>query len=114
MSSFETVTVSILGKEYQVNCPKDDSTALKKAVEYLNKKMNETKQNSNAIGMDRIAIMTALNLADDLLRKDIHISNITAEKNELSNQLNMQTTIIDSLSNKIENAMEKFEKRKRS
>ena len=114
MSSFETVTVSILGKEYHVNCPKDDSTALKKAVEYLNKKMNETKQNSNAIGIDRIAIMTALNLADDLLKRDIHVSKITAEKNELSNQLNIQNTIIDSVSDKIENAMEKFEKRKRS
>ena len=114
MSSFETITVSILGKEYQVNCPKDDSTALKKAVEYLNKKMNETKQNSNAIGIDRIAIMTALNLADDLLKRDIHVSKITAEKNELSNQLNIQNTIIDSVSDKIETAMEKFEKRKLS
>ena len=114
MSSFETITVLILGKEYQVNCPKDDSTALKKAVEYLNKKMDETKQNSNAIGIDRIAIMTALNLTDDLIRKDIHISKITAEKDELSNQLNMQNTIIDSVSDKIENAMEKLEKRKLS
>jgi len=114
LSSFETITVSILGKEYQVNCPKEDSTALKKAVEYLNKKMDETKQNSNAIGIDRIAIMTALNLTDDLIRKDIHISKITAEKDELSNQLNMQNTIIDSVSDKIENAMEKFEKRKLS
>ena len=98
MSSFETITVSILGKEYQVNCPKDDSAALKKAVEYLNEKMNETKQNSNAIGIDRIAIMTALNLADDLLKRDIHVSKITAEKNDLSNQLNIQNTIIDSVS----------------
>ena len=114
MSSFETIAVSILGKEYQVNCPKDDSAALKKAVEYLNKKMNETKQNSNAIGIDRIAIMTALNLADDLLKRDIHVSKITAEKNELSNQLNIQNTIIDSVSDKIENAIEKFEKRKLS
>ena len=76
--------------------------------------MNETKQNSNAIGMDRIAIMTALNLADDLIKKDIHVSKITAEKDELSNQLNMQNTIIGSVSDKIENAMEKFEKRKLS
>ncbi len=76
--------------------------------------MDETKQNSNAIGIDRIAIMTALNLTDDLIRKDIHISKITAEKDELSNQLNMQNTIIDSVSDKIENAMEKFEKRKLS
>ena len=114
MSSFETITVSILGKEYQVNCPKEDSTALKKAVEYLNKKMDETKQNSNAIGIDRIAIMTALNLADDLLKRDIHVSKITAEKNDLSDQLNIQNTIIDSVSDKIENAMEKFEKIKLS
>ena len=56
MSSFETITVSILGKEYQVNCPFDDSEALIKAVEYLNNKMNETKKNSNAIGIDRIAV----------------------------------------------------------
>ena len=110
MSSFETISVSILGKEYQVNCPKDDSAALKKAVEYLNKKMNETKQNSNAIGIDRIAIMTALNLADDLIRKDIDVSKITAEKNELSNQLNVQNTIIDSISDKIENAMRSLKK----
>ena len=114
MSSFETIAVSILGKEYQVNCPKDDSAALKKAVEYLNKKMNETKENSNAIGIDRIAIMTALNLADDLLKRDIHVSKITAEKNDLSDQLNIQNTIIDSVSDKIEKAMEKFEKRKLS
>mgnify|MGYP003317943877 CR=1 FL=1 len=72
--------------------------------------MNETKQNSNAIGIDRIAIMTALNLADDLLKRDVHVSKITDEKNKLSNRLNMQLTIIDSLSNKIENAMEKFRK----
>ena len=78
------MTVSILGKEYQVNCPKDDSAALKKAVEYLNKKMNETKQNSNAIGIDRIAIMTALNLADDLLKRDIYVSKITGEKTSLA------------------------------
>ena len=34
--------------------------------------------------------MTALNLADDLIKKDIQVSKIAAEKNELSNQLNMQ------------------------
>ena len=76
--------------------------------------MNETKQNSNAIGIDRIAIMTALNLADDLIKRDIHVSKITAEKNELATQLNIQNTLIDSVSDKIEHAMEKFEKRKLS
>ena len=110
MNSIKTIAVSILGKEYQVNCPIDDSAALKKAVEYLNKKMTETKKNSNAIGIDRIAIMTALNLADDLIKKDIDVSKITAEKNELGDQINIHNTIVHSASQKIENIMGKFEK----
>ena len=105
MSSLKTITVSILGKEYQVNCPLDDSEALRKAVEYLNSKMNETKRNSNAIGIDRIAIMTALNLADDLLKKDIQLNKMTTEKNEFCSQLKLQNTIIDSVSDKIENTL---------
>ena len=105
MSSLKTITVSILGKEYQVNCPLDDSEALRKAVEYLNSKMNETKRNSNAIGIDRIAIMTALNLADDLLKKDIQLNKMAAEKNEFCSQLKLQNTIIDSVSDKIENTL---------
>ena len=109
MTSFKTIAVSILGKDYQVNCPIDDSDALNKAVEYLNKKMNETKKNSNTIGVDRIAIMTALNLADDLLKRDIQVSEITTERNKLSNQLENQNKIIDSVSDKIEDVLEKSE-----
>ena len=101
--------MSILGKEYQVNCPINDSESLKKAVEYLNDKMNETKRNSNALGVDRIAIMTALNLADDLLKKDAQVEKMTAEKNELDNQLKTQNIIIDSVSDKIDNAIEKLQ-----
>ena len=33
--------------------------------------MNETKKNSSTLGIDRIAIMTALNLANDLLKNDL-------------------------------------------
>ena len=66
------------------------------------------------VGCIIIAIMTALNLADDLIKKDTLVSEITAEKNELSSQLNMHNTIIDSVSDKIENAIEEFEKKESS
>ena len=111
MSSFKTIAVSILGKEYQVNCPIDDSDALNKAVHYLNKKMNETKKNSSTLGIDRIAIMTALNLANDLLKKNAQLDEVTIERDELNNQLRNQNNIIESVSDKIENVMGEFEKR---
>ena len=75
--------------------------------------MNETKKNSNAIGIDRIAIMTALNLADDLIKKDIHVSKITAEKNELSNQLNMQILLSIPYQIKLKMQWKSLKKRKR-
>ena len=111
MGSFKTIAVSILGKEYQVNCPFDDSDALIKAVEYLNQKVNETKKNSNTIGIDRIAIMTALNLASDLLKKNTQVDAITSERDELRIQLKNQNSMIHSVSDKITIAMGKFEER---
>ena len=77
----------------------------------LDKKMNETKKNSNTIGIDRIAIMTALNLASDLLEKNTQVDEITSERNELSNQLKNQNNMIHSVSDKIVNAIGKFEER---
>ena len=111
MNAFKTIAVSILGKEYQVNCPIDDSDALNEAVLYLNKKMNETKKNSSTLGIDRIAIMTALNLANDLLKKNAQLDEVTIERDELNNQLRNQNNIIESVSDKIENVMGEFEKR---
>ena len=73
--------------------------------------MNETKKNSSTLGIDRIAIMTALNLANDLLKKNAQLDEVTIERDELNNQLRNQNNIIESVSDKIENVMGEFEKR---
>lgn len=61
------VTVRILEHEYQVQCPENERESLLAAAEYLNQRMNAIRKKGKALGMERIAVMTALNMAAELL-----------------------------------------------
>ncbi len=63
----KTVKVLILDKEYRVNCSKDEVPALQKSASYLDEKMRAMKESSNALRPDNLAVMTALNITNDLL-----------------------------------------------
>jgi cell division protein ZapA len=62
------VSVRILEKEYFVSCPYDERSALLDAAEYLNARMREIRDSGKVVGLDRIAVMVALNMANELLR----------------------------------------------
>ncbi len=61
------VSVRILDKEYKVACPADERTDLLDSAEILNAKMLEIRDSGRVVGLDRIAVMAALNMANDLL-----------------------------------------------
>lgn len=62
------VNVKILEKEYQFACPDDEKNDLIRSAEYLNARMKQIRDVGNVVGTDRIAVMAALNLANDLLK----------------------------------------------
>jgi cell division protein ZapA len=59
--------VSIMGREFRVACPEDEQKELLNSVEYLDKKMREIRDTGKVIGIERIAIMAALNITHELL-----------------------------------------------
>ncbi len=61
------VSVRILEKEYQVACPASERTALLDSAEILNQRMREIRDSGKVVGLDRIAVMAALNMANELL-----------------------------------------------
>ena len=66
--SVSRISVRILEKEYQVACPASERDDLLRSAEMLNRKMREIQDSGKVTGLDRIAVMAALNLANDLLR----------------------------------------------
>ena len=62
------VSVRIMDKEYVVACPYDERSALLDAAEFLNARMREIRDTGKVVGLDRIAVMAALNLAHEYLK----------------------------------------------
>ena len=61
------VKVSILGRDFAVACPDDQRDALSRAAMHLDKKMREIQKSGKVIGMEKCAIMAALNITHELL-----------------------------------------------
>lgn len=57
-----------MDKEYVVACPYDERSALLDAAEFLNTRMREIRDSGKVVGLDRIAVMAALNLAHEFLK----------------------------------------------
>ncbi|BBP05877.1 cell division protein ZapA [Sulfuriferula plumbiphila] len=77
--------INILGREFRVACPAHEQDALLSAAAYLDKKMREIREQGKVIGVERIAVMAALNIAYELLsaREDTGF-DITAIKRRMS------------------------------
>lgn len=66
-SDSQAVSITLLGKEFNVNCPPDAEAELLASADFLNERMQEVKRGGRVLGLERIAVMTALNLAHELL-----------------------------------------------
>lgn len=89
------VTVNILDKEYRISCPAEERESLLESAAFLDSQMREIRQGGRVIGTERIAVMAALNIANDLL---------SIQKSKDDNNLTI-TRRIKSLQEKIEIAL---------
>ena len=85
------VSIRILDKEYQVACAASERTDLLDSAEVLNAKMQEIRDSGRIVGLDRIAVMAALNMANDLLHakeRDKYLEgNLSDRLKEMSDRL---------------------------
>ena len=70
MSNALPINISILDKEYKIACPSGEQSALLATAEYLDNKMREVRDSGSIIGSERIAVITALNIAHELLNSN--------------------------------------------
>lgn len=67
MKTTVPVTVHIMDKEYRVACPPEERDALLRAAAMVDDRMRVVRDSGRLVGLDRIAVVTALNLANELL-----------------------------------------------
>jgi cell division protein ZapA len=69
MADAETVpvTVHILDREYRIACREDEKECLVASARYLSDRMREIRDSGNIVGVDRVAVIAALNITNELL-----------------------------------------------
>jgi cell division protein ZapA len=90
MAASKTVDVTIMGREFTVACTDDERQGLLDAVNYLDKKMHDIRDAGKVVGVERIAIMTALNLSHELLNTktgDVDIGDYKRRISLMQNQI---------------------------
>ena len=91
---YAQVSVRILDKDYQVACPASERTDLLDSAEILNTKMREIRDSGNIVGLDRIAVMAALNMANDWLQAQ---ARDQALEGDISNRLKIISDRVESV-----------------
>jgi cell division protein ZapA len=90
----KALQINVMGREFRVACPENEQKELLEAVEYLNRKMDEIRDNGKVIGVERIAIMAALNIAHELLTTKVGGFDMAALKRRMQS---METTLDQAL-----------------
>ena len=69
--SNNTVKVHILEKEYQIACPPEERDAVLSSARRLDERMQELRDSRAVLGLERIAVMAALSLTNELQQQEL-------------------------------------------
>lgn len=89
------INITILDKEYLIACSEEEKEPLRRSVDYLNQQMADMKSSGGVIGSERIAVMTALNITNELLAYKKENQDYTSKIDNTLKRL--QTKINDAL-----------------
>lgn len=87
MNDIINTSIEILGKLYPIRCTEAESTSLQKAASYLNEQMMAVQSSGKVINLERIAIITALNITHELLALTEQQTKITQKITHIQEKL---------------------------
>ena len=77
MSQKEAVSVNILDREYRIACEPGERRQLLDAADYLDQQMRGMRDKGNLVGVEKVAVLAALNIANELLDARQREANIS-------------------------------------
>lgn len=88
--SAKPIDIEILGREFTVSCTDEERDSLLSAVGYLDNRMREIRDAGKIVGLDRIAIMAALNISHELLNTSaggVNLGDVKRRMFAMQNQI---------------------------
>jgi cell division protein ZapA len=86
-----SISVKILGQEYKVKCPPDKIAELQESAVFLDNMMQEVREHGHVLSLDRIAVVSALNIAHEMLilkkQKNVYINTLSKRIQDLEHKI---------------------------
>mgnify|MGYP001810167490 CR=1 FL=1 len=95
MTQINGLDYNIMGRDFTVTCTEDERPGLINAVNYLDKKMRDIRDSGKIVGVERIAIMAALNLSHELLHSksgNVDVGDIKRRILQMQDQIDQACT----------------------
>lgn len=92
MSDTTTVTVKILDRDYDVSCRHDQVDDLMRAARSLSVRMSDIRRAGKVVGLDRIAVMAALNFAHEYLEVEERLARVVADTDDRAGRMAKRVT----------------------
>jgi len=96
-SDKNTTEITLLDRKYLIACPPQEQEDLLRAAHHLNQKMSEIRRAGKILSMERLSIMAALNITNEMLQRDdvnhnheTQISRLTQKLDSALEKLNNQ------------------------
>ena len=93
MNEEQLIEVSILERTYKVKCGPNETQELHESARYVDQYIRQLQQSRHTVSLDRLAIITALNISHELIL-------LKKQKNHYIELMNQR---INDLQQKIEN-----------
>ena len=81
------VTVNILGRTYDVQSAPGDELLIYSLAEYVEQKINEVQRDTGIVDTQKLAILVALNIADELFRLKNSRENVSGVLDKKAEEL---------------------------
>ena len=94
MSTQNTVSLSILGKEYKIICTEKEQADLITSAQQLDLQMREIRHSGKVSGGERVAVLAALNLSHELIQSK---GNSTSAGSSFNKKLNKMYLKIETV-----------------
>jgi cell division protein ZapA len=94
MASAGSVTITIMGRDYQISCPQEEEESLRKSARHLDKNMEEVRKRGSSLGYEKIAVLAALNITHELLKVG---QNANSSETDVLREIKLIEKKIDSI-----------------
>ncbi|SFC32316.1 cell division protein ZapA [Marinospirillum celere] len=96
-SDKNTTEITLLDRKYLIACPPAEKEDLLRAARYLNEKMSEIRRAGKILSMERLSIMAALNITNEMLQRhdtnhnhEVQIARLTEKLDSALQELEAQ------------------------